>query len=65
MNPLNTIYDAKRLIGKKFSDATVQEDIKLYPFKIIDDGHDKPVIEVSYKKEIKRFYPEEISAMIL
>jgi L1 cell adhesion molecule like protein len=65
MNPLNTIYDAKRLIGRKFSDATVQEDIKLYPFKIIDDGHDKPVIEVSYKKEIKRFYPEEISAMIL
>ena len=65
MNPLNTIYDAKRLIGKKFSYATVQEDIKLYPFKIIDDGHDKPVIEVSYKKEIKRFYPEEISAMIL
>ena len=64
-NPMNTVYDAKRLIGRKFSDRTLKEDMKLYPFKIVDDGKDKPMIEVTYKKEVKRFYPEEISAMIL
>jgi heat shock 70kDa protein 1/2/6/8 len=65
MNPINTIYDAKRLIGRKFSDPIVQEDMKLWPFKVIDDGHDKPQIVVNFKDEEKKFYAEEISAMVI
>jgi len=64
MNPENTIYDAKRLIGRKFEDTTVQADIKSFPFCVKASG-DKPVIEVSYKGENKTFQPEEISSMIL
>jgi L1 cell adhesion molecule like protein len=64
MNPTNTIYDAKRLIGRKFKDSTVQEDMKTWPYKVIDnDG--KPKIEVDYMGEQKQFFPEEISAMVL
>lgn len=65
MNPKNTVYDAKRLIGRKFSDPIVQEDRKLWGFDVIDDGNDKPLIKVTFKGEEKRFYPEEISAMVL
>ena len=65
MNPKNTIYDAKRLIGHKFSDTIVQEDMKSWPFKVIDDGSDKPQFVVTYKGEEKKYYPEEISAMVL
>jgi L1 cell adhesion molecule like protein len=65
MNPKNTVYDAKRLIGRKFSDKIVQDDIKLWPFKVIDDGTDKPQIVVTYKGEEKKYYAEEISAMVL
>lgn len=64
-NPKNTVYDAKRMIGRKFSDKTVQEDMKSWPFKVIDDGNDKPQIVVMFKGEEKKFYPEEISAMVL
>lgn len=66
-NPTRTIFDAKRLIGRKFSDPTVQEDMKLFPFKVVDDGKDKPQVEVDTtgNGDIKRFYPEEISAMVL
>lgn len=63
-NPTNTIYDAKRLIGRKFSDADVQRDIKLYPFKVVKKG-DKPVIQVEVNGEKRTFSPEEISAMVL
>jgi len=63
-NPRNTIFDAKRLIGRKFNDEIVQSDMKLWPFKIINDGS-KPKIEVEFKNEKKAFYPEEISAMVL
>eukprot|EP01133_Synstelium_polycarpum_P012130 gene12130-14192_t len=65
LNPVNTIFDAKRLIGRKFSDPTVQADIKHWPFKVVPNKDDKPMIEVIYKGEKKLFAPEEISSMIL
>jgi heat shock protein 1/8 len=64
MNPSNTVFDAKRLIGRKFADAEVQADMKHFPFKIVDKGG-KPVCEVEFKGETKQFTPEEISSMIL
>merc|ERR1712130_1068159 len=64
-NAENTIFDAKRLIGRKFDDPTVQSDIKLWPFKIVRESQDRPAIEVEYKAEKKRFFPEEISSMVL
>jgi len=64
INPTNTIFDAKRLIGRKFDDSTVQADMKHWPFKVIDAAS-KPKLEVDYKNETKNFTPEEISAMIL
>ena len=65
MNPRNTIYDAKRLIGRSFSDTTVQTDLKHYSYNVTADSKDRPVINVEYKGENKTFYPEEISAMVL
>jgi L1 cell adhesion molecule like protein len=65
MNPVNTVFDAKRLIGRKFSDAAVQSDIKLWPFKVISGDAEKPMIQVEYKGEEKIFSSEEISSMIL
>ncbi|EEU47993.1 uncharacterized protein NECHADRAFT_65752 [Fusarium vanettenii 77-13-4] len=64
MNPTNTVFDAKRLIGRKFADPEVQADMKHFPFKIIDKGG-KPIIEVEFKGEQKTFTPEEISSMVL
>jgi heat shock protein 1/8 len=64
-NPQNTVFDAKRLIGRKHSDKTVQEDIKLWPFKVISGPADKPLIQVQYKGETKNFQAEEISSMVL
>ncbi|KAI1428481.1 heat shock 70 kDa protein [Xylaria sp. FL1777] len=64
MNPANTVFDAKRLIGRKFADPEVQADMKHFPFKIIDKGG-KPIVEVEYKGETKTFTPEEISSMVL
>lgn len=63
-NPKNTVFDAKRLIGRRFNDSTVQSDMKHWPFKVIDSSG-KPKIEVEYKGESKQFLPEEISAMVL
>jgi len=65
MNPENTIYDAKRLIGRKYSDPVIQNEINNFPFDVINDGNDKPIIKVKYKNEDKTFQPEEISSMIL
>lgn len=65
MNPNNTVFDAKRLIGRRFNDASVQSDIKLWPFKVIAGPGDKPMIVVSYKGEQKQFSAEEISSMVL
>ncbi|EKD03983.1 heat shock protein 70 [Trichosporon asahii var. asahii CBS 8904] len=64
MNPYNTVFDAKRLIGRKFSDPEVQSDMKHWPFKVIDKGT-KPYIQVEYRGEQKQFSPEEISSMVL
>lgn len=65
MNPTNTIFDAKRLIGRKFTDPIVQKDCKLWPFKVVQGANDKPLIQVEFKEETKTFMPEEISAMVL
>ncbi|RHN44849.1 putative Heat shock protein 70 family [Medicago truncatula] len=64
-NPENTIFDAKRLIGRKFSDPVVQRDILLWPFKVISGVNDKPMITVKYKGQEKHFCAEEISSMVL
>jgi len=64
MNPINTIFDAKRLIGRKFDDACVQQDMKQWPFTVINDAT-KPKLQVEYKGETKSFFPEEISSMVL
>ena len=64
-NPVNTVFDAKRLIGRTFSDPSTQSDLKHFPFKVFPKNGDKPCIEVSYKNEDKQFLPEEISSMIL
>jgi len=65
MNPTNTVFDAKRLIGRNFDDTTVQRDLKHWPFKVVKDENKKPKLEVEFKCESKTFTPEEISAMIL
>jgi molecular chaperone DnaK (HSP70) len=64
-NTSNTIYDIKRLMGKNFSDSDVQNEIKNLTYKVIGDSNDRVQIEVSYQNEIKKYYPEQISAMIL
>ncbi|CAF2049881.1 unnamed protein product [Rotaria magnacalcarata] len=63
-NPENTVFDAKRLIGREFSDASVQQDIKHFPFQVIEKNS-KPIIQINIGTEKKLFTPEEISAMVL
>lgn len=65
LNPENTVFGIKRLIGRRFSDPSVQEDIKHWPFKVICMDGDKPYIQVEFRGEKKIFSPEEISAMVL
>ena len=64
MNPSNSVFDAKRLIGRKFSDESVQSDMKHWSFKILNKGG-KPMIQVEFKGETKLFSAEEISSMVL
>ena len=64
-NPENTVFDAKRLIGRKFNDKAVQNDLQHFPFKVISGKSEKPMIQVTYKNELKTFNPEEISSMVL
>ncbi|XP_062030295.1 heat shock cognate 70 kDa protein-like [Rosa rugosa] len=64
-NPTNSVFDAKRLIGRRFSDTSVQNDMKLWPFKVIEGANDKPMIMVTHQGEEKQFSAEEISSMVL
>ena len=63
-NPKNTVYDSKRMIGRNYNDAAVQEEIKHFSYSVVNKNN-KPVIEVDYRNERKQFTPEEISSMIL
>jgi len=64
-NPTNTVFDAKRLIGRKFNEQSVQSDIKLWPFKVESGPDDKPTIVIQFKGETKKFQAEQISSMVL
>lgn len=65
-NSNNTIFNALRLIGRKFNDEEIQEDIKYWPFKVIKDPKsDRPLVQITYQKTEKKLYVEEICAMIL
>jgi len=64
-NPKNTVFDAKRLIGRKFNDPVVQKDMEHWPFKVTEGSQGRPVISVTFKGERKEFFAEEISAMVL
>lgn len=64
-NTVNTVFDAKRMIGRKFSDENVQKELPHFGYNVIPDDNDKPHIEVSFMGETKHFYAEEISSMIL
>ena len=63
-NPKNTVYDAKRLIGRNYNDKHMQDELKHFSYNVVDKNN-KPIIEVEYKREKKQFTPEEISSMIL
>ena len=65
INPSNTVYDAKRLIGREYNDISLQADIKHFSFPVKNDGNNKPIIDVTYKGEAKKYRPEEISSMVL
>jgi L1 cell adhesion molecule like protein len=65
MNPTNAVFDAKRLIGLKVHDESVQRDMKMWPFHVIGGVADKPMIQVEFKGETKTFAAEEISSMVL
>ena len=65
MNPKNTVFDAKRLIGRKFSDQQVQDDMKDWSYKVISGDADKPMIKVDFNGETKQFSAEEVSSMVL
>ena len=65
INPINTVFDAKRLIGRKFSDPSTQSDLRHFPYKVFAREGDKPCIKVNFKNQDKEFLPEEISSMVL
>ena len=64
-NPTNTVFDAKRLIGRKFNDPSVQSDLKYWPFRVFAAADGRPKIQVEHKRETKEFFPEELSSMVL
>ncbi|KAK1510911.1 hsp70-like protein [Colletotrichum costaricense] len=64
MNPVNTVFDVKRLIGRRFDDPTVKKDIESWPFKVVDEGGN-PKVQVEYLNETKTFSAQEVSSMVL
>ena len=64
INPVNTIFDAKRLIGRKYDETSVQSDKKHWPFEVVNESG-RPKLKVEYKNDWKTFTPEEISSMVL
>jgi len=64
MNPTNTVFDAKRLIGRRFDDPSIKKDMEHWPFKVVEMD-EQPFIEVNYQNEVKHFSPQEISSMVL
>ena len=64
INPSNTLFDSKRLIGRKYNDPTVQTAMKHWPFTVVDDDG-CPKIQVQFRGQLKTFFPEEISAFVL
>ncbi|KXG39675.1 hypothetical protein SORBI_3001G419000 [Sorghum bicolor] len=65
LNPTNTIFEVKRLIGRRFSDESVKEDANLWPFKVVAGNDERPMIVVQHEGKEKQFMPEEISSMVL
>ena len=65
MNPENTVFDAKRLIGRDFNDSHVQKDMETWSFKVVEGKNGRPQIVINYKNEERKYFPEEISSMIL
>lgn len=63
--PRSTVFDAKRMIGRAFNDPVLQADLKHFPFEVVNDGKNRPQIVVDTKDGQKKFYPEEVSAMVL
>jgi heat shock 70kDa protein 1/2/6/8 len=64
-NPQNTVFDAKRLIGRRYHEKNVQDDIKLWPFQVECGVNDKPYVSVTYQNQLRKLQPEEISSMVL
>lgn len=64
-NPKNTLFGVKRLMGKRFNDDDVQDDLDSYPFEVTGDQNDVPTVVVKYKEEVRRMKPEQISALVL
>lgn len=65
MNPSNTLFNAKRLIGRQYTDKVVQDDMKQWPFKIVKGDNNKPCFEIEREGKKERFFPEQISSMVL
>lgn len=65
LNPENTLFDAKRLIGRKFNEPSVTSDMKHWPFRVVESDGKKPKLQVKFRGQKKSFTPEEISSMVL